>query len=118
MRAVAIERRAERLTEEWGDLGPHVVFCDAPEQRIIARITRTPGETEEAFDAALAPGAACSLSFRASMNASAAGAARVFFSGVITLAKSELHEAKGATQVIELVGVSSNGVDSPLVIVE
>lgn len=39
--AVAIDRRSGPLAEERTDNGPHLVFADAPEQRVTVSITRT-----------------------------------------------------------------------------
>ena len=38
--AVIVDRDTERAAVEWSDLGPHVVYADAPEQRITVRVTR------------------------------------------------------------------------------
>ena len=40
--AVSVDRFATRTAEERGDLGPHVVFVDAPEQRVSVRVRRRP----------------------------------------------------------------------------
>lgn len=39
--AVAIDRRGGSLAEERTDNGPHLVFADAPEQRVTVSLTRT-----------------------------------------------------------------------------
>ena len=37
---VMVDRLSDRTVVERGDLGPHVTFADAPEQRVVIRVTR------------------------------------------------------------------------------
>ena len=74
VRAVAVDREAKRRVEEQGDVGPHLVFVDVPEQRVWVRITRSVVRSEALT---LRPGDSVAVSFRTAPGASAAGVRRV-----------------------------------------
>jgi len=115
--AIAIDRSTERSALQWSDLGPHVVFADAPEQRVTARVWREPSAEEADAAALLRPGTAVSLSFRTSRGGSEAAARRVFTDAVVLEVRHEVGR-RGATQRVALVCVSSGGADDPVQVVE
>lgn len=109
--AVAVDREAARLTEEFSDLGPHVAFADVPEQRVMIRLTRELVESEGTL---LRPGDQGALSFRASANASDVAGRTVSATVVVTGVGHTLGARSTARQVIVCVAISSDGAADPV----
>lgn len=109
--SVSVDRKATRFVEEYSDTGPHVVFADAPEQRVTARLIRTVGESGAG---ALRPGDSGELAFEVGASASAAGARRISMQVVIQSIANKVDPKAGATQTIECVALSSDGATDPV----
>lgn len=110
--SVSVDRRATRFVEEHSDAGPHVVFADAPEQRVTVRVVRSVGEEEAG---AHRPGDSGVLSFETGLSASAPGARRVTMQVVVQSVANKVDPRAGATQTIEGVALSSDGAADPVV---
>ncbi|MDX2116301.1 MAG: hypothetical protein SFZ24_11880 [Planctomycetota bacterium] len=113
---IAIDREAERLSEEWTDLGPFAAFADVPEQRVRVLIVRRVAQSETA---APRPGDALALSFRTSATASAAGVrsvsvAQLVVTGVEHAVSAGSSGAASATQRIRGVALSTTGSADPV----
>jgi len=119
---VVIERVASRLVIEHGDLGSHAAFVDCPEQETRVTVIRRPAEAEVDLWSALRPGAAGTLRIRTAANASDAEASRVFVSCVVKASRMEASgeggRAGGVAQRVEFLGVSAEGIDDPVSVVE
>ena len=111
--ALSLDRIASRLTLEWSDMGPHIVFADVPEERVTIRVTRRLHR-----DAAFTPrpGDAGELVAYTSPSAGDSSRRRVRIESVVTAVSHEISATGGATQVVTLVGVSSNGAADPVVV--
>lgn len=109
--AITVDRVASRFVTEHSDAGPHVVFADAPEQRVTVRIAR-------AVDADGAgvhrPGDVAALAFRVGPSASDAHVREVAMQVVIESVENRVDRKGGATQSIVCVAVSSDGVADPV----
>ncbi len=110
--SISVDRHAERLLAERSDFGPHVVFADAPEQRVSVRIVRTVGPEGPGGHR---PGDLASLEFRAGPSASDAGMRVVTIQVVVEAVLNRVDPKAGATQTIECVAISSDGVADPVV---
>lgn len=111
--AVSIDREAAREVVEWGDLGPHVVLADAPEQRVTVKVTQQ--VVRDDIDSPR-PGDAGELSFHTSPAGTDAGRRRVRASVVVVRCAHEVGQKAGAVRVVEMVAVSSDGAADPIVV--
>lgn len=112
---VAIDRKAERLSEEWSDIGPHLVFADVPEQRAVVRIRRRLDDAQSAnFVGAIAPGAQGAFSMRASHSAAENIAVELDATVVVISVEHDLSRSKGAVQTIACLALSADGVVDPI----
>jgi len=109
--ALAVDRRTTRHAEERTDLGPHVVFADAPEQRVSVTITRTLTRDEPT---SLRPGQQGELRFTTSPSDSDAKR-RVFSATVVVLSVDhDLTARTGVRQRIHAVALSPDGAADPV----
>jgi len=108
--SIAIDRLVHRLVQEWSDLGPHVVFCDVPEQRVRLVLVQ---KLDEGSIESPKPGDAGTLSFEAARSGSDAG--RVVVSGDMVVGEVR-HEVtrKGGVRSVVMWAVSSDGASDPI----
>ncbi len=119
--AITIDRGGDALAIERGDLGPHIVFADVPEQRVMIRVQR--GLTRDDL-AGPRPSEQAELHFCTAPGASDASRRRVRATCVVTAVSHELGRARAggagrpgeALQTITLVALSADGVADPVAI--
>lgn len=109
--SITVDRRAERVVMEWSDLGPHAVFADVPERRVVIRVTH---EVVRGDITGPAPGDEGELIFHTSPSSSHAARRRVSATVVITAVAHELSRKRGAQRTIDAVALSANGLDDPI----
>lgn len=112
--SVEVNRFGEKVAVEYGDLGPHAVFCDVPEQKVTVKVVQEllsddvdepkPGETGE-------------LSFQTAANSSGAGRREATLTGVVTGVQYSLSVRGGAQRTVWLTAVSGDGVADPVTVV-
>lgn len=111
---LAVDRRSSKQTEERTDLGPHLVFADAPEQRVSVSISRTLTRDEAS---ALRPGQQGELRFTVSPSDS--DARRRTFSATVVVLSID-HDlftrsgVPGARQRIHALALSTDGAADPI----
>ena len=110
---VAVDRETTRPAPEWGDLGPHVTFVDAPERRTTIRIIRRLLRDDLG---APRPGDSAEVVFYTSPAAADALRKRVRAAAVVTTVAYELSKARGALQTITMICVSSDGAAEPVIV--
>ncbi len=110
--SLAVDRAGARTATEWGDLGPHAVFADVPEQRVSVSILR---EVTEDEPAGARPGDQGALLFRAGAGADDAGVRSYSATVVVLRVTHRLTRRGGAAQEIELLAVSPTGAADPIV---
>lgn len=108
---VLVDRRATKLALERGDLGPHCVFADAPEQRVVVRVERAVSADEAA---PAKPGEQGALAFRTGVGSDNAGVRSYSATVVVMAVEHEIRRRGGARQVIEMVALSATGADDPI----
>lgn len=111
--SVAIGRRAEKSIVEFGDGGSHVVLADVPEQRVEVTVSQ---ELTADDAGGPVPGEEGALGFETGPTGSGAGRRRVSVSAVVLGVTYRVSKKSGAIRVVELVGVSSDGVADPVVV--
>jgi hypothetical protein len=104
--AIAVSREASRSIEERTDNGPHVVFADAPEQRVLIALLRTLDGPEPDGPR---PGEMGALVFTTGPGGADAPAQRVSAAVVVRSVRIEVSRRRGAAQRIELIAVSTTG---------
>lgn len=109
--SVSVDRVSNRTVIEHGDLGPHAVFVDAPEQRSVINVVRRVLQSEQL---AVLPGDSGSLTFDASSSSGDVGNVSVTADAVVTGVKYAVSSRQGTTQTISLIAVSSDGVVDPI----
>lgn len=109
--AVAVDREAHRLVLEWGDLGPHAVFADVPEQKVTIRVVQ---EVARGDVDVPRPGEQGTVEFHTSPASGSAGRRRVSATAVITDVTHEVSLKGGAIRRVTLVAVSGDGVTDPV----
>jgi hypothetical protein len=112
--AVAIDRRSGPLAEERTDNGPHLVFADAPEQRITIAITRTLTRDEPTL---VRPGDMGELRLTAAPSASDARRRTIVATVVVVSVEHDLLNRAGATvarQRLALLALSPDGHTDPI----
>ncbi len=110
---VAIDRAAARLALDWGDLGPHPVFADVPEQRVTIRVVQHVARGDPDGPR---PGDEGQLVLHTSPAASDAGRRRLTARAVVTEVTHELSLRRATTRTITLVAVSETGADDPIAV--
>ncbi len=118
VRAVAIDRAADRMIVERSDEGPHVVFADAAERREVIRIARTVERGDAALTRALEAGALCALEARVSDATGDVGGVVIRAETVVQRVEHDLRGEGAPTQRITLLVVSADGVESGVTIEE
>jgi len=113
--SVAVDRLATRTAEEHGDLGPHVVFVDAPEQRVTVRVRRRVDEASVGALAGVHPGSMGALSFRVAPSKSDRNGLTVRVTVVVRGVDHAFSERDGFVQTITMTAVSSDGAADPIV---
>lgn len=108
--ALAVDRRTSKQAEERTDLGPHIVFADAPEQRVSVSITRSLTRDEPS---PFRPGQQGALGFTAAPSDSAASN-RAFSATVVILSVDHDFTRTGARQRIYALALSSDGANDPI----
>jgi hypothetical protein len=112
---VSVDRVTTRLAEEWSDLGPHVVFADAAEQRVTVTVRRgAQGGEGLLTPAAIRPGAQGTLTLRANPSAGDGKGTSVTASVVVTGVEHGAGAKRGVEQTIRMVAVSSDGALDPI----
>jgi hypothetical protein len=109
--AITVDRRAERTTIEWSDMGPHAVFADIPEQRTTIRIARAAGPADPP---APKPGDTATLTFRTGPSRASSGAVAVSATVVILAIAHTTDHTRGTTQTIECLALSTTGAADPI----
>lgn len=109
--AVAIDRRGERVVVEWSDEGPHAVFADVPERRVVVCVTQ---EVARGDITGPAPGDEGELVLHTSPTSGHAARRRVSATVVITSVGHELSRKRGALRTIECVAISGDGTTDPI----
>lgn len=110
VRSIAVDRVAEEVIAERGEGGPEVVFADVPAARVNVRVVR---ELKESDMSAPRLGQSAVLVFVASLGASDAEKRTISMQAVVTGVKHEV-SARGATRMVELVALSSDGRTDPV----
>lgn len=107
---VAIDRVTTRAAREWSDEGPFLVFADAPEQLVRARVTQRLDRTTLSSPL---PGEKAEL--RVELGATDAHRRLVRFQAVV---ESVTHDIAGARALrsITLLAVSYDGHDDPVTV--
>lgn len=108
--ALTVDRLSGGLALERSDKGPHVVFADAPEQRVVIRVRRqltadeaTPARAGEAGE------------LRWTRSAGTDAGSREFVASVVVeRVEHELSARAGAAQRIEMVAISMDGAADPV----
>ncbi len=108
--ALTVDRLSGGLALERSDRGPHVVFADAPEQRVVIRVRRQL-TTDEPTPARA--GEAGELRWKRSAG-SDAGSREFAASVVVESVEHELNARAGALQRIVLVAISPDGATDPV----
>jgi hypothetical protein len=111
--AVAIDRSAHRLVEEWSDAGPYAAFADVPEQRVTIQVVQQVGAEDLA---APRPADQAVLTFDTAPTAAESARRRVTATAVVTAVAHDLSQKRGATRTITLVAVSPDGAADPIAI--
>ncbi|GAB5497450.1 MAG: hypothetical protein Phyf2KO_25300 [Phycisphaerales bacterium] len=112
--SIAIDRTAGREVVEVGDLGPHVVFADVPEQRVSVKVSR---KIERSELESVLPGDEGELVFRAGFGRTDAGWSSVTI-GVVVSRVDHDFDRGGVRRVVTMVAVSADGVADPVVVEE
>lgn len=112
--SIAVDRGADKVVAEVSDLGPHVVFVDVPEQRVIARVTADL-LTDDLGPPR--PGDSGALVFFTSPAGTDGGRKKVSMTAVVTAVRHP-GGPRGFARVIDLIAVSSDGVADPVTIVD
>lgn len=107
---LTVDRLSGELALEWSDRGPHVVFADAPEQRVMIRLKRALTADESAPARA---GDAGELRWRRSAGTDA-GSREYAASVVVQSVEHELSVKGGALQRIVMVAISPDGAADPV----
>ena len=113
--SVAVDRFATRTAEERGDLGPHVVFVDAPEQRVTVRVRRRVDEASAGAVSGVVVGSMGELSFRVAASIGDRKGRVVRATVVVRGVDHEFSERDGFVQTISMTAVSSDGAADPIV---
>ncbi len=112
---VSVDRTTTRLAEEWSDLGPHVVFADAAEQRVTVTVRRAAQGGEGLLTpGAIRPGAQGTLTLRVRASAGDAKGTTVSASVVVTGVEHSAGPTRGVEQTIRMAAVSSDGALDPI----
>ena len=111
---VAVDREAHRHVQEWGDLGPHAVVVDVPEQRVRVRVVRNVGAGD--IDVPR-PGDAATLTLYTAPAGNELRRRRVSCAAVVLGVSHQLSSA-GATRTVTLIAVSSDGAADPVSVVD
>ena len=120
--AAAISRAASKRVEDWGDLGPHSAFVDAPELRTTVRVTRRMSGDDGELPVV---GTLGTLVFYVTPGATDALRRRVQVRCVLTSVRTEVTGVRpgrrtqgpgvdGGIQTLTFVAVSVNGQADPL----
>lgn len=110
--SVAVDRLAHRLSQEWSDDGPWMVFCDVPEQR--ARVVLVQRLDAGALQSPV-PGDTGTLRFEAAAGDSDAGRVAVTMEVVVGEVRHELMR-KGGQRTMVLWAVSADGSTDPVTV--
>lgn len=112
VRSVAVDRAADGEQVAFGDDGPHVVFADAPRQRVTVRVVRRlDGGTLEGPR----PGDEGELSFETAIGRTDGSRSRVSLVGVVTKVQHGV-QRDGVEQSVTMVAVSTAGDADPVTI--
>lgn len=110
--SVLVDEQSQRLVVEHSDDGPHAVFADVPERRVVVKILRRVIGNEVAVPR---PGDLGVLSFRSAPTGASASGVAVSATVVVTDVKHEIDRKRGAWQTVLAVAVSSDGAVHPVV---
>jgi hypothetical protein len=110
--AVAIDRHAHRLIEEWGDRGSYAVLADVPEQRVRIKIVQ---EVDRDSVGVPRPGEQGILTLYTAPARSEAGRRRVSATAVVLAVEHEVSTRRGALRTVVLAAVS-DGAGDPITV--
>ena len=111
--AISIDRSAQREIIEWGELGPHAVFADVPEQLVIIKVAM---ELTRTMSGAPAPGDQGTLIFETGPTTSDGSRRTISALAVVRAATHQLSRQKGAVRSVELIAISLTGAADPILI--
>jgi len=111
--SIIVDRTADRMVIERGDLGPHITLTDVPEQRITIRLSRQIARDEHSSPR---PSDQEELVFCTAPAASDGARRRVRATCVVVSLAHELSRQRGAIQHVTLVALSSDGAADPITI--
>lgn len=112
--SVSIDENAARLVVEHQDGGPHVVFVDVPEQKIVVKIRRRV-VTDEVLELDL--GESLALTMRtAQSGGDGLDGVQVTATVVITDLAYDVDRKRGAELIITAIAVSSDGATDPVTV--
>jgi hypothetical protein len=109
--AIAIDRAAKTLVEEWSDAGPYQVTADVAEQRITIKVVQ---DIVRDDIAAPRPGDEGALTFYTAPAQSDAGRRKVSTIAVVVDVAHELSLKRGAVRTVTLVAESADGAADPI----
>jgi hypothetical protein len=112
--AVAIDRVAGKLIEDFGDSGPYVVAADVPEQKVRVKVVQEFAKDEMN---APRPGDSAVLEFVTSPMGTDLNKRKVSMTAVVIGVDHEIGLRKGSTRTVTLTAVSGTGVADPVSIV-
>lgn len=110
---LAVDRVATRQVVEWTEAGPHVVFADTAEQKVLIKVV---SEVVRGEVGGPSPGEAATLTAVLAPTASDVGRRRITAEAVVTAVTHEVSVKKGAVRTVELVAVSPDGATDPIAI--
>ena len=112
--AVVVDRAAHRTAAEWGDLGPHAVVVDVPEQSVRVRVVRSVSAGD--IDVPR-PGDAATLTFYTAPAGNELRRRRVSCAAVVLEVSHELSQGRAA-RTVTLQAVSGDGAADPISVVD
>lgn len=110
VRSVAVDRAADGELVSYGDDGPHVVFADAPRQKVTVKLVRR--LTGGTLDGPV-PGDEGTLRFETAIGRTDGSRSKVSLLGVVTKVQHGVHR-DGVEQTVSFVAVASSGDVDPV----
>jgi len=111
VRQIVVDRRGVREVVEFGDLGPHAVFCDIPEVRVEVRVRR---ELLHSVTGGPVPGDMGDLLVRTAPTGGDAIGTTLSCQAVVMRVTHDIRAGGGAIQTITLLAISPDGAGDPL----
>jgi len=114
VRSVAVDRVTTRTAEERTDAGPHVVFSDAPEQRVTLRLRRRVAGADDAALPGVPLGAMAALAFRAAPSSGDRNGRRISATVALRAVEHGFTAREGFTQTLTMTAISPDGAADPI----